>query len=62
MTRPPKKKRGVPWVVTTTGSMRQKCMRCGAEIAIQLPMPISKFVKQANAFVDKHSECSAVPE
>lgn len=54
------KKNRAHWTVfesTGIGPSQLWCKRCGAKEQVDLPMAVSKFCKQTNAFVRAHSMC-----
>ena len=39
---------------------KMRCLHCGAEEPINLPMPIRQVVVITNSFIDEHKHCKKV--
>jgi hypothetical protein len=44
-------------IVLVPGTKKMRCMRCGTELEIPLPIEISVFVALGKAFVKSHKDC-----
>lgn len=53
-----KSKRSSPdWIVVSNGGSQGKCLRCGDQFNLQLPVLLEVWVAAADAFVKAHSRC-----
>lgn len=46
-----------PWCVFDCKDKRVKCRRCGEQLNLLLPQPITIFVAASNAFCKLHKHC-----
>lgn len=49
--------RPVNWVVVQNEGRTGKCLRCGAEASVVLPMPVGMWIAAMKEFVKLHKRC-----